>query len=124
MTITFPDAVDYLTTRATREDLAALETAAEIRRKSLRAERAAAITKGMTVELEKLSTKYLNGLTGSVEEIQRPRTGEPRAVVRLDAESFETLKLYKYLPPTAKHYDVRVPLGCCKESTPAAKKSS
>ncbi|MFD8316141.1 hypothetical protein [Kitasatospora purpeofusca] len=123
MTITFPEAVNFLTTQASREDLATLEATAEVRRKTLRSKRADAITTGMNVELEKLGTKYMNGLSGEVVEIQRPRTGEPRAVVRLDERSFQTIQLYKYISPTTKHYSLRVPLGCCKELTTPTKPS-
>lgn len=91
MTTTAPSSVtevlDYVHSRADEQDLEALIQAVKTRRHVLGEQRAATVRIGTKVQLDGLSPKYLNGLTGTIEA-----TKGARADVRLDKASTNKLR--------------------------------
>lgn len=118
---TLTDALGFIATAATNDDLDRIYEAANARAKVLRdqrdAERAAVLTVGASVEVDGVRPKYLNGLRGTVASI----TGQ-RVTVTLDADSTRRLSYTRqtkfYVPVGADSYDLSgLPVGACKTTT-------
>lgn len=81
------DALNFILTGASNEDLSRVIEAIKNRRTILSTINAAAVTVGAAVKLDGLSPKYLNGLTGTVASI----SGRS-ATITLDARSTTDLR--------------------------------
>jgi len=81
------DALNFILTGASNEDLTRVIEAIKSRRSILSTINAASVTVGASVKLDGLSPKYLNGLTGTVSSI----SGRS-ATINLDARSTQDLR--------------------------------
>ncbi|MEV7123911.1 hypothetical protein [Kitasatospora griseola] len=106
------DTVNFILNEATDADLDRVVSALKDRRKALATMRAANVTTGVTATTHNLSPKYLNGLTGTVVEINGKH-----ADLELDADSTDQLRWSRQsrfaVPADARTYRVRgIPLTC------------
>ena len=114
-TVTMAEVIDYILDHADSADIDRVYEAAKMRHKTLQAKAASAVRIGMTIRLNGISPKYLNGMTGEVVSIDRQR-----ASVLLDERSTRTLRVKGgrrfYIPADVKQYEVSgVPLSTCHE---------
>lgn len=109
---TLDQVLDYVHGHADEQEITALYDALNTRRKALNDRRALAVREGLSVRLDGLSPKYLNGLTGTVESISGKR-----ADVRLDEHSTSVLRYAGnkfYVAADVNEYVLHgVPKGCC-----------
>lgn len=114
-----PDVIAYIIDKADESDLDTLTLSIRRRRDALRAVAAAAVTVGASVTIRDVSPKYLNGLTGTVTNIET-RARKQIASVELDRESTRRLALsstkYAYLIDHRSYELSGVPLACCDVS--------
>lgn len=114
MTADITATLQFITLRATDEDLERIFNATKQRRKTLGAARAATVTVGATVTIDGIRPKYLCGLAGEVQSIRGAK-----ADILLDEASTKRLRIdgWQRFPMTAEtaRYVVRgVPLQCCQ----------
>ncbi|KPM52703.1 hypothetical protein E0F15_17770 [Frankia sp. B2] len=112
-TPTLQSATDFVLSHATEDDLTRLSTSITQRRAALASIRTATLTTGTTVKIANVRPKYLNGLTGSITQIDGKH-----ATITLDTDSTERLRgtsqTRYFIPLDATTYDVRgIPLSCC-----------
>ncbi|WP_439681638.1 hypothetical protein [Embleya sp. MST-111070] len=112
--ITLENALAFILTTASEDDLARFDATARQRSVVNAAARADLVEEGLTVRIDHLRNKYLNGLRGVVHSIDRPRAGRPTAIIRLDAASAKVAKAWEpTLAGNASHCDIRISLTCC-----------
>jgi len=110
---TLAEAMSFIVNKATGGDLDNLLAAMRNRRSALNSLRAANVAVGDQVRLVGLSPKYLNGLEGVVETINKSRCN-----VRLSRLSTEHLRIpgrvRVHMSPDEQHYLlVGIPLSTC-----------
>ncbi|WP_198939832.1 hypothetical protein [Streptomyces sp. MJM1172] len=124
MSNTLEQVAEFIVNEADSEDIDRIIDAVKTRRSTLRqhsaAIAAASVKTGARVELQNLSPKYLNGLTGTVAEVKRGRV--TRATVKLDEESTKQLRWSGsrrfFVSEKATEYDLHgVPVTSCKVHT-------
>ena len=98
-TPTLATAIEFVTLHASQEDLDRIYGAAKERTRALRQTRAATVTTGVTVRIDKVRPQYLVGLTGTVTATRTPRT-KTYVTVELDEASTRTLRATG--PPTSR----------------------
>lgn len=96
------DVVSFLS-KASAEDIASIETAIKVRKDFLTAQRVDSLTPGMTVRLQGLRPKYLNGLSGEISHREQGR-GNPRVAVLLTEASTKAFERAKGLRPGTERY--------------------
>ncbi|MFJ3714092.1 MULTISPECIES: hypothetical protein [unclassified Streptomyces] len=110
--VTLAQVVRYITLHADETDIDRIYAAAKERGRTLRNIRAAAVTKGVDVTIAGIRPAYLNGLSGTVTELEQKRT-QTVVTVRLDAESTDLLRAHRYVPPSQARGLLRIPASCC-----------
>lgn len=110
--ITFPNVLVYLAQHASLPEIEQAITAATARRTSLRSAVATTLTVGRTVRMDRIATKYLNGLSGEITLVDGKH-----ATVRLDAASTLRLRMARQrrfiVPQDATGFPVSgIPLVC------------
>jgi hypothetical protein len=109
----FSAVVTFIANSANLGDIEQLQAAYAARTATLRTQRARAIEVNQPVEIANITPAYLKGMTGTVESIDSSGRKKPRAKVRLDAKSTQTVRLYSSrVPVDATEYTVDVPLTC------------
>jgi hypothetical protein len=113
--VTITDLIAFVLNQADPSDLDALRGALSKRDRTLQEITAAAVKPGVEVTLQRISPKYLVGLTGTVKSISERSTR--RAVVTLDKRSTQLLALASTrfrIPFDADSYDLSgVPVTAC-----------
>lgn len=113
-TLTVNDVAEFITNAATEEDLDDVVNAVKARQKALRNLRAMDVKPGVEVTLTGLSPKYLNGLSGTVQEGGRGQ----RVDVLLDSASTQRLARQGskfHIDPDAEEYLLTgVPASTCQ----------
>ncbi|ORT98459.1 hypothetical protein UK99_01585 [Frankia casuarinae] len=113
-TPTLAVATDFILSHATDQDLTRITETVQQRRTALAAIRSASLTTGIPVRIANIKPRYLNGLTGTIRQID----GKHAAII-LDAESTDRLRFTPSnkrfpVPSEATSFDLRgVPLSCC-----------
>lgn len=120
-TITFDDVLTFIRGAATESDLDRFEDTARQRTRTLNEARAAALAVGQPVRLDRYQDARLNGLTGTVEHIERTRGKATYAAVRLDETSTLRLRKHQWIPEEdTEHETDVVPLTACYPVSGAA----
>ncbi|MEV7885201.1 hypothetical protein ACWD3I_25245 [Streptomyces sp. NPDC002817] len=112
---TLATAIAFVSLHASQDDLDRIHAAAKERSKALRATRAAAVTKGALIRIDKIRPQYLVGLTGTVTDIRIART-KTYATVELDEASTDVLRATgkQYIPHDVKRFSYDgIPTTCC-----------
>lgn len=112
---TLATAISFVSLHATQEDLDRIYAAANDRSKTLRAARAATITTGALIRIDKIRPQYLVGLTGTVTATRTART-KTYATVELDEASTDVLRTTgkQYIPHDVKRFSYDgIPTTCC-----------
>lgn len=104
----------FITSHATDEDLARVQSAITVRRQALAAVTAATLHTGSSVRLDGLRPKYLNGLTGEIQSL----TGT-HATLLLDETStiqlrYDGVRRWTIPQSTTRYALSGIPLACCK----------
>lgn len=111
---TLTEAMSFVVNGATEDDLDNLLAAMRRRRSALSSLRAASVSVGDQVRLVGLSPKYLNGLEGVVETINKNRCS-----VRLSRLSTDRLRIpgrvrFPMSPDDAHYLLIGIPLSTCE----------
>ena len=110
---TITHVLDFIAGHADERQIDTILETVKGRRKTLDRHRALAVRKDQKVTLNRLTPKYLNGLTGTVTALN-----DQRCTVTLDEDSTNTLRYTgrRYtVPPTMKNYPLQgVPTSCCE----------
>ncbi len=107
-------ATDFILSHATEQDLTRITETVKQRRAALAAIRTASLTTGTPVRIANIKPRYLDGLTGTIGQIDGTH-----AMVILDAESTDRLRSTpsnrRFIVPFKEtSYDLHgVPLSCC-----------
>ncbi|WP_019061403.1 hypothetical protein [Streptomyces prunicolor] len=112
---TLATAISFVSLHATQEDLDRIYAAAKERSQALRSTRAASVTTGALIRIDKIRPRYLVGLTGTVTATRTART-KTYATVELDEESTDVLRAtgMQYIPTDVKRFSYEgIPTTCC-----------
>ncbi|MDX3070460.1 MULTISPECIES: hypothetical protein [Streptomyces] len=112
---TLATAIEFVSLHASQGDLDRIYAAAKERTKALREIRAAAVTTGSLIRIDKIRPTYYNGLTGKVTTTSTART-KTYATVELDEASTMTLRAVgkQYIPSDVKRFTIEgIPTTCC-----------
>ncbi|ABW12005.1 hypothetical protein Franean1_2575 [Parafrankia sp. EAN1pec] len=105
---------DFILSRATEQDLTHITETVKQRQAALATIRTTSLTTGMPVRIANIEARYLDGLTGTLGQID----GE-HATIILDAESTDRLRftpsyMHFDIPSAATSFDLRgMRLSCC-----------
>lgn len=103
-TITFDDVLTFIRNSATADDLDRFRSTALARTRTLNTQRAASLSVGQDVQLDRYRDKSLNGLTGKVEHIERHPRKATYVAVRLDPASTDRYKNFHRVPEGVKEH--------------------
>ncbi|EGX57914.1 MULTISPECIES: hypothetical protein [Streptomyces] len=114
---TLAAAITFVSLHASQNDLDRIYAAAKDRAKALRETRAASITTGALIRIDRIRPQYLVGLTGKVTATRTART-KTYVTVELDEASTEELRATRKHPipdDVKRHKYDGIPASCCFE---------